>query len=110
MNTKEAALQQSPRAKGFTLPEYLDKPEVDALLAAAPNPQARLLILLQWRAGLRVSEALALEPRDLRLDSDRPTLRVRDDKGPKSREVPVHPELQTALIAATGYGAVGSRH
>ena len=54
-------------------PEYLDKPEVDALMAAAPNPRARLLMLLQWRAGLRVSEAIAIERRDLSLGVDRPT-------------------------------------
>ena len=108
VNTKNAALQQSPGGKGFSLPEYLESHEVSALIAAAPNPQARLLILEQWRAGLRVSEALALEARDLRLDTDRPTLRIRDGKGRKSREVPVHPELQAALIAATTYGAVGN--
>ena len=107
VNTKGAALQQSPGGKGSTLPEYLEAHEVSALIAAAPNPQARLLILVQWRAGLRISEALALEPRDLRLDTDRPTVRIREGKGPKSREVPVHPELQAAIIAATSYGAVG---
>ena len=58
-------------------------------------------------AGLRVAEALALEPRDLRLDTDRPTVRIREGKGQQSREVPVHPELQAAIIAATSYGAVG---
>ena len=64
-----------------TPPEYLDKPEVDALMAAAPNPRARLLMLLQWRAGLRVSEAIVVERRDLTLGVDRPTLRVRQGKG-----------------------------
>ena len=108
VNTKRAASQQSPRDKGSSLPEYLESHEVRALIAAAPNPQARLLILEQWRAGLRISESLALEARDLRLDTDRSTLRVRDGKGRKSREVPVHPELQSALIAATSYGAVAS--
>ena len=78
-------------------PEYLDKPEVDALMAAAPNPRARLLMLLQWRAGLRVSEAIAVERRDLSLGVDRPTLRVRRGKGYRTRVVPVHPELETAL-------------
>ena len=81
--------------------------EVNALIAAAPNPKARLIMLEQWRAGLRVSEALALGARDLHLDSDRPTLVVRQGKGPKARVVPVHPELQTALTAATNFGAVG---
>ena len=64
-------------------------------------------MLEQWRAGLRVSEALALETRDLHLDTERPTLRVRQGKGRKARVVPVHPELQTAFIAATSFGAVG---
>ena len=107
VNPKSAALQQSPGGKGSTLPEYLEAHEVSALIAAAPNPQARLLTLEKWRAGLRVAEALALEPRDLRLDTDRPTVRIREGKGQKSREVPVHPELQAAIIAATSYGAVG---
>ena len=86
---------------GYKLPEYLEMAEVNALIAAAPNPRARLIMLEQWRAGLRVSEALALEARDLHLDSDRPTLVVRQGKGRKPRVVPVHPELQTALTAAT---------
>ena len=55
---------QNSERKVTPLPEYLEKPEVDALMAAAPHPRARLLILLQWRAGLRVSEALAVEGRD----------------------------------------------
>ena len=58
-------------------------------------------MLEQWWDGQRVSEALALEKRDLFLDSDRPTLHVVRGKGNKARVVPMHPELQTALIAAT---------
>ena len=81
--------------------------EVNALIAAAPNPRARLIMLEQWRAELRVSEALALEARDLHLDSDRPTLVVRQGKGRKARVIPVHPELQTDLTAATSFGTVG---
>ena len=81
--------------------------EVNALITAAPNPRARLIMLEQWRACLRVSEALALEARDLHLDSERPTLVVRQGKGRKPRVVPVHPELQTALTAATSFGAFG---
>ena len=52
---------------------------------------------------------MTLEARDLdlHLDSDRPTLVVRQGKGRKARVVPVHPELQTALTAATSFGTVG---
>ena len=107
IHSKRAGLQQRPREKGSNLPEYLERQEIEAVIAAAPNPLAKLLMLEQWRAGLRVSEALALEKRDLFLDSDRPTLRVRLGKGNKARVVPLHPELQTALVAVTSYGAVG---
>ena len=75
VNTKRTALQQSSGGKGFDFPEYLDSHEVNALIAAAPNPQARLLKLAQCRVGLRVSETPALETRDLHLYSDRPTFR-----------------------------------
>ena len=69
MNTQMVVLQQTPGAKGFTLSKYLEAPKVNVLIAAAPNPPTRPLVLAQWRAELRVSEVLALEARDLRLDT-----------------------------------------
>ena len=89
---------QTPVQKVTPLPEYLDRPEVEALIAAAPHGRAKLLMLMQWRAGLRVSEAIAVERRDLTLGVDRPTLRVRMGKGHRARVVPVHPELETVLM------------
>ena len=88
------------------LPEYLEAHEVDALIRASPNSRAALLFLVQWRAGLRVSEALALEVRDLSLDSDLPTIRVRQGKGSKARMVPVHPELHSALASSLQFGNI----
>ena len=89
------------------LPEYLDADEVNAIIRAAEDPRAKLLMLTQWRAGLRVSEALALDMSDLSLDSDLPTIRVRSGKGRKARVVPVHPELAAAFRMALSYGNVG---
>ena len=88
------------------LPEYLEANEVAAIIGAADDPCARLLMLEQWRAGLRVSEALDLEVSDLSLDTENPTLRVRSGKGRRARVVPVHPELATALRLALSYGTV----
>ena len=88
------------------IPEYLEADEVNAIIRAAPNPKAKLLMLEQWRAGLRVSEALDLEVRDLSLDTATPTLRVRSGKGGKTRLVPVHPELHGALGSALAYGDI----
>ncbi len=64
-------------ARRQSLPEYLEQGEIEALIQAAHGPRARLLMLIQWRAGLRVSEALTLQVGDLQLNGDRPTLRVR---------------------------------
>ena len=71
-----------------------------------PKPKAKLLMLEQWRACLRVSEALDLEVQDLSLDTATPTLRVRSGKSGKSRLVPVHPELHGALGSALAYGDI----
>ena len=88
------------------LPEYLESDEVNAVIRAAEDPRAKLLMLTQWRAGLRVSEALALDVSDLSLDSDLPTIRVRSGKGRKARVVPVHPELAAAFRMALSYGNI----
>ena len=88
------------------LPQYLEAHEVNAIIRATDDPRARLLMLEQWRAGLRVSEALALEVADLSLDTELPTIRVRSGKGRKSRIVPVHPELGAAFQTALAYGNV----
>ena len=88
------------------LPEYPEAHEVEAIVRVSDNPRAKLLMLEQWRAGLRIAEALALEVADLSLDAEPPTLRVRAGKGNRSRVVPMHRELQTALKSALSYGSI----
>ena len=60
-----------PQKRARPIPEYLEADEVNAIIRAAPNPKAKMLMLEQWRAGLRVSEALDLEVRDLSLGAGR---------------------------------------
>ena len=93
-------------ARRKTLPEYLLLEDVVALMKQAASMTARLLMLIQWRAGLRVSEALVLEVKDLDLYADQPVLKVREGKGGKDRMVPIHPELRTALINTIEFGDV----
>ena len=88
------------------LPEYPEAHEVEAIIRAADDPRAKLLTLEQWRAGLRIAEALALGVTDLSLDAEPPTLRVRAGKGNRSRIVPMHRELQGALRSALSYGSI----
>lgn len=82
-------------------PEVLTEQEVRALIGACSNRaptgiRNRALIASMWRCGLRVGEALALEPRDVDLDAG--TLRIRHGKGDRSRTVGLDGQAQ-ALIA-----------
>lgn len=82
-------------------PEVLTESEAIALMKAcstrAPTGvRNRALIAVLWRSGLRISEALALELRDLDLEAG--TLRVRHGKGDKSRTVGLD-EQTSALVA-----------
>lgn len=64
--------EQSTELVERKLPEYLEAHEVQAIIRAVDDPRARFLMMEQWRAGLRVSEALALEVADLSLDAELP--------------------------------------
>ena len=87
--------QPEPANKGKTYPaEILTEEEVGALIrAASPRSasgiRARALIALLYRGGLRVSEALALEPKDI--DEKRGTVSVLRGKGRKRRVVGLDP-------------------
>jgi site-specific recombinase XerD len=79
-----------PRNKGLQYPA--DPPTVEEIVAVmrcagdqAYGLRSRALIVLLWRAGLRVSEALGLAESDL--DPVRGSVLVRCGKGRKRREV-----------------------
>ena len=73
------------------VPHYWKVEQVGRLLdalAAHNRHQARTLALIMWRTGLRISEALALEWRDVDYRGEVPTLIVRESKSGKPRTVP----------------------
>jgi integrase len=79
-----------PRNKGIRY--AADPPRVEEIVAVmrAAGPgvhggRIRGLIVILWRAGLRISEALSLAERDL--DPERGAVLVRHGKGDKRREV-----------------------
>jgi integrase len=81
---------RAPRNKGLRYPP--DPPPVEEIVAvmraAGDTPEGlrlRAIIVVLWRAGLRISEALALNETDL--DPSRGFLVVRHGKGDKRREV-----------------------
>jgi site-specific recombinase XerD len=81
---------RSPRNKGRRYPA--DPPTVEEIVAVmrqagdgAHGERLRALIVVLWRAGLRIGEALALS--ELDLDQQRGAVLVRSGKGGKRREV-----------------------
>jgi site-specific recombinase XerD len=81
---------RSPRNKGLRYPA--DLPTVEQIIAvmraAGHTPDGlrlRGVIVMLWRAGLRISEALALRETDL--DPGRGAVLIRHGKGDKRREV-----------------------
>ena len=79
-----------PRNKGRRYPP--DPPTVEEIIAvmraAGDDPDGlrlRGVIVMLWRAGLRISEALSLNETDL--DPDRGAVLIRHGKGDKRREV-----------------------
>src|SRR5918996_1232922 len=79
-----------PRNKGMRYPA--DPPTVEEIVAVmrhAPHDRhgwrVRAMIVVLWRAGLRIQEVLALAEHDL--DQRRGSLLVRNGKGARRREV-----------------------
>ena len=78
------------------VPHYWTADQVQRLLDALASHnrhQARTAALIMWRTGLRVSEVLELEWRDLDYQSEPASLLVRMSKTRKARTVRMHPEL-----------------
>src|SRR3954462_10069974 len=85
-----APTRRVPSNKGRRYPA--DPPSVEEIIAvmrqageSAHGERLRALIVVLWRAGLRISEALALAESDL--DVQRGSVLVRHGKGDKRREV-----------------------
>jgi site-specific recombinase XerD len=69
--------------KEHKLPVVLSRQEVIALLQAEMNPKHRLLIMITYSAGLRVSEVVRLKTKDI--DYERGLIFIRQAKGKKDR-------------------------
>ena len=78
------------------MPHYWTAEQVGRLLDQLADDNrypARTAALIMWRSGLRVSEALNLEWRDLNYLDKPATLQVRQSKSRRGRTVRMHSEL-----------------
>jgi integrase len=60
---------RSTSAKRWQPPEGLSPEEVRAVIAAAATERDRLLLRVLWATGARISEVLALRPKDVQRDA-----------------------------------------
>lgn len=77
------------------LPTVLSLEEVGALIGAVRVARYQAIVMVLYGAGLRITEALALEVADI--DGARGVLRVRHGKGNKAREAKLSPALYAWL-------------
>jgi integrase/recombinase XerD len=77
------SLSMPPYKKVNKLPEILSTDEVECLLCAVTNQKHRTVLMTAYAAGLRLSELVNLQLRDI--DSKRMMIRVRQGKGNKDR-------------------------
>ena len=106
-SVRRQAATQSVRHRRKTLPEYLEASEVAVMLEHGVSVRHKLIMQIQWRAGLRVSEVLALDSSDLRIDADPPHIFVRAGKGDKDRLVPMHPDLRRDIQLGYNFEFIG---
>ena len=84
-----------PAKRSGRLPEPLSRSEIAGLLEATPNIKHRVLLMTAYGGGLRVSELVHLEPRDIH--SERMLIRVNQGKGRKDRYTLLSPRLLEEL-------------
>lgn len=80
-------------------PEPLTRSEVQSLLKAFSRAPTAIrnaaMVVVGYRAGLRVSEVLALHVRDVKLDKGE--IHVKNGKGGKARRVGIDPEAAAVV-------------
>ncbi|GMR09050.1 MAG: site-specific integrase [Gammaproteobacteria bacterium] len=77
------------------IPELLSRREVARILSACPNIKHRVMLTTCYACGLRVSELVALQVKQI--DSDRHVIRIEQAKGAKDRQVILGEHLLTLL-------------
>jgi site-specific recombinase XerD len=94
-----------PRMKtGRQLPKVYSEEDIEKILSGVDNPKHRLILMVAYACGLRLSELRYLRPEDI--DLDRETILVRQGKGKKDRVVMLDPSIKAeiALFLRNGRG------
>jgi len=89
-------IKEVPRMKvSKKLPVVLSQEEVVSMIEATQNPKHKLILMLAYATGLRLSEAATLSQTDF--DWDRQLIHVRRGKGRKERVIMFSPVLKKQI-------------
>lgn len=84
---KEEISSQKKKRKAKKLPVAITKLEYDALVEATKSQKHKLAFYLGFNSGLRISEVVKLEPRDIDIPGSK--IFIRQGKGSKDRIAPM---------------------
>ena len=79
------------------LRKYLSKEEIDERLQEISNHKKKMFIRFLWMSGVRVTEAINLEKKDLDLQNYLMTVKWLKSRRWNERVVPIHPLLKNIL-------------
>lgn len=93
---REKFFWEIPRPKKeIQNPKFFNQEEVAAIIKAVGNLKHRVMLMLAYSAGLRVSEVVSLKSRQV--DSERMCIFIERAKGKKDRIVPLSPVILVLL-------------
>ena len=77
--------------------KYWEREYINSRIDSIKNTKHKILFMLLWRTGCRVSEALGLRKRDIDLENYTLTIRWLKSRKAYSRNIPIQAELRTIL-------------
>jgi integrase/recombinase XerD len=93
----DIAFSELPRMKtGRQLPKVYSEAEIEKLLAVKQHPKHRMILMLAYGCGLRISELGFLKKSDIDLDRD--IIWIRHGKGNKDRTVMLDSVIKNEIL------------
>lgn len=80
---------------GRKIPETITEEELIKLVKATPKDHHRLAYYLGFYGCMRVSEVVHLQPENI--DKGQKLIRIKQAKGSKDRNIPIHPKIFRVL-------------
>lgn len=83
------------------IPKYWDRDYINTCLNKIKNHNHKMLLVLLWRSGVRISEAINLIKREIDFNNNTMVVKWLKSRKYKHRVVPIHPELRNILEVYT---------